>query len=68
MDIAGNFRPDDAVARAYVQMAMSGEEALLASNALRSDYRFMVFRKASGRSRWLASLRRRVTGAAPPDR
>lgn len=45
MNIAGNFRPEDQTAMAHVHMAMSGEEALLRSHAIRSDYRFMVLKK-----------------------
>ncbi len=63
-DIAGNFRAGDEVAQAYVKMALSAEEALLRSNALRSHYRFMVFRKAEGSPRWLGALRRRLSGSS----
>jgi SAM-dependent methyltransferase len=66
LNIAGNFRPDDDVARAYVRMAISAEEVLLQSKGMRSDYRFMVLRKVSSRQRWLTSLRRRFARAAPP--
>jgi SAM-dependent methyltransferase len=43
--IAGNFLPSDAFAQACVQIAMAGEESLIASGALEPDYRYMVLQR-----------------------
>ncbi|HVP62315.1 MAG TPA: class I SAM-dependent methyltransferase, partial [Myxococcaceae bacterium] len=43
--IAGNFVQSDPVAQACVQMAMAGEESLIASLALEPDYRYVVLRR-----------------------
>jgi SAM-dependent methyltransferase len=61
LDIAGNFRADDPVAQACVRMALSAEEALLRSGAVRSQYRFMVFRKVRTAFRWFGDLRDRIS-------